>query len=546
MVIDNVHMVPDLLNCACVNSTWSLIALKKLYKGSLHDMQSRTPDIGSLNCLFVASRERFGRNMSFVKLLLLPPEKPGVDDVQFENNRLYCIEKCRAMRHHQSAELLLRPQGEGLASITIPFEIDGQDWSLISDLLLPRTVGFLAIDCRYVRLLMDRPIPLHGPIGLNDKFSNLKALTIYESEDTRDIDELCNLIDSCDLRFFHLEEISNSRGPPHEDLVELLWCLRQQRNLEALALSILEFLWSRLKTLHLGVADRHWLEQIPKFSKLQVLALQKFVPGTSIISRNFIKEIAKCRHLRAIDVDFHERDYVVELLDIARSCPLLQKFTLRYLGSGGEPELTEELCIGLLHSLPQLDARFLDLARRCPRLTVLSLPKARLRLSFTMLTKACPFWQLENMQFSQISSEYPRRLMQEDKIRAIATEWRRTFPKLQGTPCPEDFWSLYLQENDLYDGSGHRPNLIADEEMSPSEPGLDFGDAEGDSFLSRLELWKVLGYKKDRAIHDKIQNMWQKNLEIETVGWPVVPFVAFSDPDKHSTTARCRYWKQGV
>ena len=29
LVIDNVHIVPDLLNCACVNSIWSAEALKK-------------------------------------------------------------------------------------------------------------------------------------------------------------------------------------------------------------------------------------------------------------------------------------------------------------------------------------------------------------------------------------------------------------------------------------------------------------------------------------------------------------------------------------
>lgn len=154
LVIDNVHMVPDLLNCACVNSTWSVASLKKLYKGSLNDMQFRTPDIGSLNCLFVASRERFRRNMTFVKHLLLSVENPALDEAAQPNLRLICNEKCRAMRHRRSAELLLRPQGEGLASLTIPFEIEGQDWSLISDLLLTRTIEFLAIDDYYCGLLM--------------------------------------------------------------------------------------------------------------------------------------------------------------------------------------------------------------------------------------------------------------------------------------------------------------------------------------------------------------------------------------------------------
>jgi hypothetical protein len=78
----------------------------------------------------------------------------------------------------------------------------------------------------------------------------------------------------------------------------------------------------------------------------------------------------------------------------------------------------------------------------------------------------------------------------------------------------------------------------ADEEMSLSESGLDFDDfddCESDWFILRTKLWKVLGYP---VIHDKIQNMWQNNLEIETTGRPVVPLMAFSDPDVHSTTAK--------
>jgi hypothetical protein len=153
-ILDNVHSVPDVLSCACVNRVWNREALKKLYKGSLNDMQFRTPDIASLNCLFVASRKRFARNMSFVRHLLLSPEIPTVDEAMYPDTRLACFEKCRAMRHRQYAELLLRPQGRGLTSITVPFEIDGQDWSHISDLLLTPTVEFLALDNCYCELLM--------------------------------------------------------------------------------------------------------------------------------------------------------------------------------------------------------------------------------------------------------------------------------------------------------------------------------------------------------------------------------------------------------
>jgi hypothetical protein len=156
-VVDNVCMVPDLLSCACVNSLWNVLALKKLYKGSLNDMRYRTPDIGSLNCLYVASRKRFTQNMSFVKHLLLAPSTPTIDDAAQPDTRLACFEKLRPLRRRPCAELLLRPQGSGIVSLTIPFEIVDQDWSLISDLLLPSTIEYLAIDNVYCEVLMANP-----------------------------------------------------------------------------------------------------------------------------------------------------------------------------------------------------------------------------------------------------------------------------------------------------------------------------------------------------------------------------------------------------
>ena len=126
--------------------------MKKLYEGSLNDMQFRTPDIGSLNCLFVASRERFARNMSFVKHLLLSTDAIALD--QIGRTKIACYEKCRALRHRKYAKLLLQPQGSGLTSLAIPYEIKGQDWSIISDLLLTPTIEYLAIDRYYCALAM--------------------------------------------------------------------------------------------------------------------------------------------------------------------------------------------------------------------------------------------------------------------------------------------------------------------------------------------------------------------------------------------------------
>ena len=141
-------------------------------------------------------------------------------------------------------------------------------------------------------------------------------------------------------------------------------------------------------------------------------------------------------------------------------------------------------------------------------------------------------------------------------------------------PCPADIYSTYMQEDDSDEASagerasvsgemsdrseesgerasgsadeemsdwseesGDRASVSSEEEMSLSEPGLDFDDYESDWFILRTKLWKILGYP---VIHDKIQNVWQRNLEMEISGWPVVPLEAFSEPDAHSTTAKCR------
>lgn len=157
LVAENVQAISDLLSCACVNSTWNRAAVKKLYEGSLGDMQFCTPDIGSLNCLFVASRKRFTRNMRFLRHLLLTPDTPTIDDVAQPDYKLACFEKIRALRDPTAAKLLFQPQGKGLKSLTVPFEIVSQDLTLKPRLPLPPTVEYLSIDGSYLDRLIIIP-----------------------------------------------------------------------------------------------------------------------------------------------------------------------------------------------------------------------------------------------------------------------------------------------------------------------------------------------------------------------------------------------------
>ncbi|UDD65940.1 hypothetical protein AFCA_013103 [Aspergillus flavus] len=257
LVIENVDMVPDLLNCACVNSIWMEPALRKLYRGSMNDMQFRTPGIDSLNCLLVASPGRFARNVSFVKHLLLAPEYPS-GGCGNSSCRPLCFDVCRAMRFRGLAELLLRTQPRGFTSLMIPFEMAHNALELFSDHLGQETVY---------------------PAG---DFPNLKALTVYISEDDPELGGLDRLLTTRDLQFIHLEEWIGPYTIDHYHRVlsgKLLPYLRAQKNLKALALDLAgcsnpfpeeqeESIWPRLKALYLHCADDQWLMQLSKFKEL--------------------------------------------------------------------------------------------------------------------------------------------------------------------------------------------------------------------------------------------------------------------------------------
>lgn len=161
-VLENLSDVSDLLACACVNKVWNEEALRILYRGSLTDTQFRSPDIESLNCLLVASRERFAFNMGFVKHLLLHPNAPSNDEIAHPTRRIACLQKCRALRRRHDTELMFSSRRTCLSSLTIPFEIMGEDFSQAADLLVQTSIEFLAIDISYCGLLADCFSPQPG------------------------------------------------------------------------------------------------------------------------------------------------------------------------------------------------------------------------------------------------------------------------------------------------------------------------------------------------------------------------------------------------
>ena len=143
----------DLMNCACINRMWCQLALKNLYEGSVNDMRYRTPEIVYLNCLLVASRERFAQCMSFVKHLALLPAEPTVDEVAHPDRRFACFDRCLALRNRHDAKQLLQASHQGPVSLAIPFEMKVQSLSPVFDLVLGPNLRSLTIDHVYCKNL---------------------------------------------------------------------------------------------------------------------------------------------------------------------------------------------------------------------------------------------------------------------------------------------------------------------------------------------------------------------------------------------------------
>ncbi|OKL62811.1 hypothetical protein UA08_01872 [Talaromyces atroroseus] len=583
MIIENVDMVPDLLNCVCVNSTWNVIASRKLYRGCQNDMQFRTPDIEVLMCLYVASRERFTRNMNFVRHLLLSPEAPTIDVAAFPSIRLAGFEKDGSVRYSKFAEHLIKSVGGRLESLTIPFDLMGQAWSTISDLLLSPTIEFLAIDGRYCETLLASPVYIQRLNLSAGKFSNLKALTVYRSDCRQKIEKLCQFIDTCDLQFFQMEHKCTEDCLTEQASLDLLQCLGRQNNLKTLALIIPEKalafgltdclssadkqrnIWPELRSLELSFANRYLLEQLPNFKeKLQVLtlhALDTEIPFS--VGEVAIKNISQCRNLRAIEIILPELINWDALLVMARGCSLLRKFSVWL--SVREESLSDSVFRAIVRALPHLEAlelnavfqmdatSFQELAQICPQLIILDMPCTVVHLSAEDLTNFQPFQQLQSLTVQTIAFENAHRFKEQCTVQSLAEEWRKVFPKLRAIPCLGDMHlppiakssldedsseedQMSLCETNLDDETEEETGSNTEEELLPS-PALVTNDYKSDRFKLRMKLWKALGYREDQMVQVQVQAMWRTTLQIETVGWPVIPSEAFVSPNSYSTSA---------
>ncbi|KAL5042978.1 hypothetical protein BDW71DRAFT_200158 [Aspergillus fruticulosus] len=516
-VLDHVN-IRDLLNCAGVNRTWNTLALKRMYEGSVYDMQRRTPDITSLNCLYVASRERFARCMGHVKHLLIAPEHPVEKKDIGMPKKLVSLEKFRPLRDPESAKRLLRAYKPGVQSLMIPFGNYGWEQSYM-DVLLAETVEFLAIDDSFCPFLE----PADCPVG------NIRALTIYKSGSNRDVTSLCSLINRCDLRFFHIEDSREPEPMSDDHATQLIECLAQQRNLRALALMIPEVLsalarvvengnpWPGLQALYYGqFGDRFSIPpavRLPKFNELEMLSMPRVDPLLAIVGRDTgIKNRLRMLHLELADISDTE-----PLLDILPGCNRLQKLSLGELGDNDPPELYASF-FQRLPPLPALQCLVLPWVFKMRINLINILHRSDLTVSLASLQSMPSITQLQIMRLSEMPFNNPRRWMRGTRLQQLAAEWKRVFPNLRAIP--------YRGENCTFPMTARavREHLLSEPDEFAYPPDSDF-------LMGRM--CTVLGYKA--RIDSHLDYGFQTNLENEIIGWPVVPFIAFQHTDSYST-----------
>ena len=311
--------------------------------------------------------------------------------------------------------------------------------------------------------------------------------------------------------------------------------------------------WPKLKALYLWELDRHWCEKLPDFKELRILQVDlSHERGLLDISKEATSSISRCQNLRMIDIYFPSIDKLERVVDVARGCPLL-----RGLRVETSEDVTEELEDGqfsrLVQALPLLEFLSLDfrftmyttqlrqLAVACPQLAILELKKAEMKLSVGSFAKVPPLWHLKAMELEDVWFT-----MRSGMLQGVATVWSRVFPSLRTLSFPEDF---YTDPNDLeesesgdevgeHDSSRTPEDLVSSPDaehptgresranlgrVSPNMSNADCSDSE----KILIKLRKRLGYRSGGGTTDHACHMWRTNLEIETIGWPVIPVRAF-------------------
>ena len=341
--------------------------------------------------------------------------------------------------------------------------------------------------------------------------------------------------------------------------------------------------WPSLRALYVEVCNQTCFELLPKFKEIRIVVFNRDATIDNHLNHQMVGHISMCPNLQVLDLGQYKIRNATLLPKLAQSCPQLKKLCLGISLFPEENKPVNEIFKSLVHYLARLEfltlywkcrmgvPMLLDLAVHCPRLVVLNLPETRLCISLTDLKSAHSLSKLQTMKLRTVWFADPHNLLQPDKLKDLAVVWRKVFPGLRIVPCSADKYSKYWDEDiedidnvseeeldleigdaseeelDLESGDASEEELdlesgdISEEEIASQEPPLDFDDHGSRWFLLRVLLWRTLGYERESCHIDKLLNMWQFNLEIDIIKWPVVPFEAFLDSTEYSTSDRVAF-----
>lgn len=96
----------------------------------------------------------------------------------------------------------------------------------------------------------------------------------------------------------------------------------------------------------------------------------------------------------------------------------------------------------------------------------------------------------------------------------------------EGMPVDE---SDETEEEDEGEHSGDESEEVMSVWSESTQEHADDNDYGSDWFLLRIDLWTELQYGNDKLLFDRSCNKWQRHLEIEMIGWPVLPLRSFYD-----------------
>lgn len=323
--------------------------------------------------------------------------------------------------------------------------------------------------------------------------------------------------------------------------------------------------WPDLQALEVEKHHPYWSQKLSKYLKLQILTVYDLKYVSPNACQGFVENVSKCSNLQAIDMELTYKFEAQEVLEIALGCRSLRKLHIES-ASSLFAQFTHRQFRRMFKALPHIESVLLHIelekgymgcadlcviSNCCPNLTLFDLHFVDMHLTHRSLRDVEPLRRLRAMSFGQIWLS-PTQVSYPEELGNFAVEWRRVFPSLSRceVPCLDDHGNLdsedlasprgFLFSSSLASDQVGDDGEMTDSERDSSPPTVDDNPESAleitrDKVKLRRRLWKMLGYPDTSSAFHSMSLKWQTDLEIELLGWPLIPTEVFADPQQYST-----------